>query len=431
MRGQLALLVAATTSLILIAFLVPLGFLVQQATADRATNAATREAEGVAPAVATVEADALDRMLEERSDDGGRNFPLTVFLPDGARIGAEADRSDAVALAERGESIIADTAEGREVLVAVQGVDDGTAVVRSFVSDAALWDGVVRAWLILGLLGVTLLGLSMVLADRMARSMVGPMRSLATVSHQLGAGRLEARVSPSGPKELRDVGHAVNQLAGRIAELLVAEREAVADHSHRLRTPLTVLRLDAEGLADPVEADRIGADVDSLERTVDDIIHEARRPIREGIAARCDAALIVAERVEFFSALASDEDRTVRTDLASGPLLVRVSAEDLAACVDALLGNVFAHTPAGTAFTVGLVAGMEDGSAGAMLTVSDEGPGFATASPLSRGTSGAASTGLGLDIVRRTAMASGGYVTVGSGSGARIIVGFGPPDGEA
>lgn len=431
MRGRLALLVAATTSLILIAFLVPLGFLVQQATADRATSAATREAEGMAPIVATVDTDGLERMLEQRSDDGGRVFPLTVFLPDGAGLGAEADRSDAVALAERGESITADTAEGREVLVAVQGVDDGTAVVRSFVSDAALWEGVVRAWLLLGLLGVTLLGLSMVLADRMARSMVAPMRSLATVSDQLGAGRLAARVRPSGPKELRAVGHAVNHLAGRIGELLVAEREAVADHSHRLRTPLTVLRLDAEGLADPVEAERLGADVDSLERTVDDIIHEARRPIREGIAARCDAALIVAERVDFFSALAVEENRAVKTELSDGPLPVRVSAEDFAACVDALLHNVFAHTRAGTSFTVRLVGGTGDGRAGAKLTVSDEGPGFAAADPLSRGSSGGASTGLGLDIVRRTAVASGGFVRVGNGAGARVTVGFGSPDEEA
>lgn len=423
------MLVAATTSLILIAFLIPLGYLVQQVAADRAINAATREAEGLAPIVATVNADVLALTVEQLSHDDRTNFPLTVFLPDGVRLGAEAVRSDAVKLAARGESLVADAGNGREVLVAVQGVYDGTAVVRSFVPDAAMWTGVRRAWVILGLLGLVLLSVSIVVADRMARSMVASMRSLAAVSHQLGAGRLDARVSPSGPNELRAVGHAVNQLARRIGELLTAEREAVADHSHRLRTPLTVLRLDAEGLADPAEADQIGADVDALERTVDDIIHEARRPIREGIAACCDATVVVAERVEFFSALAAEEERTVRTDLAAGPLLVRVSAEDLAACADALLGNVFAHTPAGTAFAVRLVAGMEGGRDGATLTVSDDGSGFVTGEPLSRGTSGAASTGLGLDIVRRTAEASGGSVAVSSEPGARIVVGLGPAGG--
>ena len=41
---------------------------------------------------------------------------------------------------------------------------------------------------------------------------------------------------------------AVNRLAGRIGELLAAEREAAANLAHRLRTPLTALRLDAEAL---------------------------------------------------------------------------------------------------------------------------------------------------------------------------------------
>ena len=39
------------------------------------------------------------------------------------------------------------------------------------------------------------------------------------------------------------MGSALNLLADRIDELIVADREAVADLSHRLRTPLTALRL--------------------------------------------------------------------------------------------------------------------------------------------------------------------------------------------
>lgn len=65
---------------------------------------------------------------------------------------------------------------------------------------------------------------------------------------------------------------------------------------------------------------------------------------------------MVRDRVEFWSVLAEETSRDVRADIAGGPLPVRMTATDLAACVDTLLGNVFAHTPDGTAFAVTLTA---------------------------------------------------------------------------
>ncbi len=413
MRRKLALLVAATTSLVLIAFLVPLGYLVQVVAADRAINAATREAEGIAPIVATVDRDVLQLALIQVAHDDRDDYPLTVFLPDGMVLGEPARRSTAVDLAASGRSLVAEAGAGREILVAVQGVDGGTAVVRSFVTGEALNQGVARAWLVLGALGLALLGLGVLVADRLARTLVKPMQALADVSHRLGAGELEARVRPAGPRELRAVGEAVNRLAGRIGELLAIEREAVADLSHRLRTPLTALRLDAEALPNPDDATRFGADVDALTRVVDDVIHEARRPVREGVRAFCDAAAVVADRLAFWSALAQEEDREVIMQLPPNPVSVRLSDMDLSAAVDALLGNVFAHTPAGTAFAVRLHV---DEDSRVVLTITDDGPGFGK-DLIQRGSSGK-STGLGLDIVRRTAEASGGGIRIGATPGA-------------
>ncbi|WP_433541250.1 hypothetical protein ACQP10_09910 [Streptosporangium sandarakinum] len=45
--------------------------------------------------------------------------------------------------------------------------------------------------------------------------------------------------------------------------------------------------------------------------------------------------------------------------------------------------------------------------------MSDDGPGFGIAAPPERGRSGAGSTGLGLDIARRTAESSGGSLSLG------------------
>ena len=113
-------------------------------------------------------------------------------------------------------------------------------------------------------------------------------------------------------------------------------------------------------------------------------------------------------------------------DTVPGPLPVAVGRAELAACLDALLGNVFAHTPEGTPYVVRL-ARLAGG--GAHLVIEDQGPGFRDATVVSRGTSGAGSTGLGLDIARQTAQASGGSFTVAPASprGARIVIELGPP----
>src|SRR5207248_5326441 len=83
---------------------------------------------------------------------------------------------------------------------------------------------------------------------------------------------------------------------------------------------------------------------------------------------------------------------------------VPVSPVALADVIDALIGNVFAHTPEGSAFdiTVRRVGSL------VTLAVDDSGPGFANVGVLERGVSGAGSTGLGLDIARRVVESAGG-----------------------
>ena len=82
------------------------------------------------------------------------------------------------------------------------------------------------------------------------------------------------------------MSNGLNRLAARIGELLAHERETLADLSHRLRTPLTALRIDAESLSDDEEVmSRVIGDVDALTRTVNEIIAEARRPAGDGAAA--------------------------------------------------------------------------------------------------------------------------------------------------
>lgn len=426
MRRRIALLVVATTALVVVAFLVPLAVLARTVAFDRAVNDATVQAQALTSVVSTADPRVLELSVQQANAEG--RFPVTVFRGDGTQFGAESARTPAVRLAERGRSLTVNTGGGVEVVVSVAETGGDQAVIRSAVSDAELARGVHRAWLLLAGLGVALSALSVLVADRMARGLVRPTRELAGVSNRLAGGELDARSGVESPREMREVSTALNRLAGRIRELLAEERERAADLSHRLRTPLMALRLDAEALADPAEARRITEHVDALQRAVTRIIDEAGE--RSGAATddvpeHCDAAAVVSERLAFWSVLAEDTDREVRADLAAGPLPVAVGEADLAACVDALLGNVFAHTEDGQGLSVALAA---EGD-GVRLVVEDEGPGFPAADtgPLRRGASGSGSSGLGLDIVRRAAAESGGGVQLerAPGGGARVVVDLG------
>ena len=265
----------------------------------------------------------------------------------------------------------------------------------------------------------------MLAGEVLTRRIVRPLVQTATTAQALSAGDTTARAPTDGPGEVADVGRALNRLADRIDELIAEERETVADLSHRLRTPLTALRLDAEALRDPADAERIGTHVSALERMLTAVIHAARRPQREGRMPSCDATAVVAERVAFWSALTEEQGRVAhRRPARSRPLPVRAGAEDLAAAVDALLENVIAHTPEGTAFAVRLVAtGVRRAARGGRRR-----PGPRPEEPV-RGRSDRGSSGLGLDIARRCAQASGGSMTLGRSpsGGALITVDLGRP----
>ncbi|MBQ0978477.1 HAMP domain-containing sensor histidine kinase [Micromonospora sp. M61] len=422
MRARLALLVAAVSVLTLIAFLVPLALLVRTVAEDRATVRATADAQSLVPVVGTADAATIRLTVEQLAAESGR--PVSVFLPDGTVLGAQTPRTPAVALAARGQSLTGESAAGREVVIAVQGRADGTGVIRIVVPQHELTAGVTRAWLVLALLGVILVLIGLLVADRLARTLVRPISDLSAVSHRLANAELDARVTPAGPPELREVAGALNHLATRIQVLLVQEREQVADLSHRLRTPLTALRLEAESLRDPEDAARITAAADGLERAVTGLIRQARWRHSPAGPAASDAAAIVADRVAFWSVLAEDTGRAVTLDLAPGPLPVGVAADDLAAAVDALLGNVFAHTPDGTSFAVRLAPDAGE----VVLSVADEGPGM-PAGAVRRGASAAGSTGLGLDIARRAAQTAGGRLELRTGprGGAQVLLRLGPP----
>ena len=242
---------------------------------------------------------------------------LRVLLPDGSRIGDPTPADpDAVALASGPPpaAFSRATADGVDVYSPVVLGTGAVVVLRVRVPNALLTDGVTSSWAVLAVVAVVLLAVSVAATDRLARSVTRPAADLARTSRNLARGDTSARADVGGPPEIAAVADALNLLADRIVELLAAERERVADLSHRLRTPLTALRLDAEGHG----AAALIEDVDRLEAEVTELIRSARRPLHEAVVLRCDLTAVVQDRVPFWGALADDDGRRWSPDVAPG-----------------------------------------------------------------------------------------------------------------
>lgn len=421
MRRQIGWLTAATTSAIVLAFVIPLCLLVRTLAEDRALALAEQEARDVAILVSSLAGDPALADLVLTLDGRSESARTQVLTPDGQVLGgatAGLASDPEVERAAAGTAFTRVDDRGAAILVPVLS-DDGTWVVRTVVPQQEMHRGVTRAWLFIVGLGLLLLLSAVVVSGRLARRISTPVTDLATVAHRLREGDLDARAQLAGPPETVELADAFNRLAERIVELLAAERAAVGDLSHRLRTPLTALRLDVESVTEPEPAERLRVHIGQLQRTVDAIVKDARRPVRHTMTSVADATAVVRERAAFWSALAEDEDRRVDIALPAQPCLVGVDEVDLRDIVDILVDNVFAHTPEGVGFSIGLAVG----PGRAVLSVRDEGAPQAGAHRPQAGRVGV--SGLGLQIVRRAAAGFRGEVEVrAEGQGFLVEVGL-------
>jgi signal transduction histidine kinase len=370
---------------------------------------------------------------------------LVVHAPN-TTAGTKAKTADVTRAAKGTAPVTVDVDDGLVVLRPVL-VGTRTSVVEVFVPEAQVTAGTARdLWLLFGIALVLVAG-SVIVVDRLARGAVNSARSLVQAAMAIGGGDLGVRIQPSGPRELAEAGYAFNRMADRLITSRTSEREMVADLSHRLRTPLTVLRLDAEAL-DPddthigeysaAELDRrrgirrIRQAIIALEDEVDQLINTTRKAVAAQVAAApevgvCDAAEVVRERMVFWAALAGDQNRQHRVIGAHLRTPVQVTRAELAAALDAVLGNVFRYTPQGTDFEVAI--SRRDGWVA--VRVDDAGPGIPDPErAMRRGESNQGSTGLGLDIARRAAQSTGGSVSLDRAAmgGASVVMLFADAD---
>ncbi len=423
MRRRILLTLLASTSIVLVAFLVPLMVLIGSFAEDRAQREVVLMTQPLVSGIPVAAPDALDDLVAAFVEETGN--PATIYLADDSIVGEPRPLDPSVQLAREKGAFFAEADGGRDLLIPIY-TDSGEAVLRVYVTQEQLTEAVREARLILLALGLALLAVSVGLGLLLARSFLRPISDLGATAGRLAGGDLSARVPASDIREIDNAGTALNRLASRVVELLDLEREEVADLAHRLRTPVAALRLDADSLPQADSTDRLRADVDRLDRMVDEVIHEARRPLRENIPASADLCALARERCAFWAVLAEDQDRTFAVDVPRGPLVVAAEGRDLGDALDALIGNVFSHTDEGIGLRVAVGSG---GPTNVWLEVSDDGPGFASGAVVERGLSVSGSTGLGLDIARRLAQRTGGSIEIGSSpsGGARVRLHLAPP----
>jgi signal transduction histidine kinase len=439
LRSRIRALAIGAAASVMVLFAVPLWILLDSSATQESREGAVTVARGVADYLSTgpTQRTLLEAYVERLNDRDDR-AEVTVLLPDGTTIGADLPEGAGADTDQRGRQDSDGDTSGADAsglmpvsqpeiheigggqLVTVHATtSDGAVTVLAYSSAHDERTRALHRLLWLGAAAVVLLLLAAAAAELVTRRLVRDLARTASAADRLGEGDLSARAPEEGvASEVRRVSAALNRLAARIGDLLAAERETVADLSHRLRTPLTAVRLDVEGLPPSDRRDELEAHLDHLERTLTAVIRAARRPEREGARPRCDAAQVLREQVDFWRPLAEDQDRATELSVPEGEVPVGCAPDDLRAAVDALLENCVAHTPEGTAISVALM--VPAAGEPVRLEVRDRGEGIPSGA-VRRGRSDRGSTGLGLDIARVCAEASGGGMEIVREDGWTVV----------
>ena len=278
----------------------------------------------------------------------------------------------------------------------------------------------------------------------MATSVSNPLRNLRSVASTLADGDLGARAEAErGPEEVRALARTFNAMSSRLAELIAAQRAFVGDASHQLRTPLTAILLQLQGLRSHLVDD-------AAKTTLDGVIDEASRFSRlvEGLLtlARAEGSTperqvvsvgdALRERRDLWDALATEKGVPIQVSAPPG-LTILVAPGAIEQILDNLLANVIEVAPAGAPLVVRAVDERTD----VLIEVADRGPGMSGEErrrAFDRFWRGPASvpgegSGLGLSIVAQLAHANGGDVELrdheGGGLVAAVRLARGPGNG--
>jgi signal transduction histidine kinase len=290
-------------------------------------------------------------------------------------------------------------------------------------------------------IGLLLVGFVLVLGvGRGARRFFGPVRALVEAAGRIEEGDYGARVPERGPREVRSLARAFNAMSARLEATDRQRRSFLADVTHELRTPLSVIRGQIEAIQEGVYAadeEHLAPILDAtraLEQLVEDVRTLALAESGSLTLARepVDLSVLTSESVAAFRAAADAAGVTLEADVPSDLPPVDADPVRLRGVLGNLVANALRHTPAGGAITVGLhaVAGPPDRDAETVeVAVHDTGRGI-PAELLPRvferfaKASDSPGSGLGLAIARDVVAAHGGTIVAESEPGHGTTIRF-------
>lgn len=284
-----------------------------------------------------------------------------------------------------------------------------------------------------GLVATVLVFIALAVSLSGVRRMSAPIDDLSDAAERIEHGDYSTRVTERGPRQVRSLVHAFNQMSARLGDLDSGRRTFLADVAHELRTPLTVIEGQLEAIEDgvyPADAAHL-APIREQIRTLDQLIDDLRTvALAESGSLTLergptDLGLLLDDVVAAYSAQARAADVSLRADHQAGQPAAFADPQRIRQVLGNLLANSLRHTPAGGHVTLSTRPSVD----GATLTVevSDTGRGIAP-DLLPRvfdrfvKEAGSPGSGLGLAICRDIVRAHGGDIEISSqpGQGARV-----------
>ncbi|WP_165225703.1 HAMP domain-containing sensor histidine kinase [Aquisphaera insulae] len=283
----------------------------------------------------------------------------------------------------------------------------------------------------------------------LARQVLAPVQRIVATADEITASQLDRRIEVANPDdEIGRLADTFNGMIERLERSFQEVRRFTADAAHELRTPLAILRNEAEvALRVPRDSDQYR---DCLEDMLEEIDHLSRLTEALLILFRGDAGLgsnrrepveidaVIEEIADHVRVVASEREQTLTVE-ANAPCRVVGNPEQLRRLLFNLLDNAIKFTPAGG--TIEVRAGAADGQV--RLVVADTGIGIAPEhlprvfdrfyrvdSARSRRTGG---IGLGLAICRSIVGSHHGTITLESalGQGTTVTVNLPCASGSA
>ncbi|MFF3457230.1 ATP-binding protein [Streptomyces sp. NPDC002730] len=451
MTRRLLLSYLTLAALVLICLEFPLGYVYTRAERERATNAATEEAESVAGYAALSLAYGRPKELAERVDIcaeriGGR---LLVVDSSGTLLATShpLSRDQQAGLAQHpeiaaallggdGANVRTSTIGGVQWLSVAVPVRHGATLhgaVRLTVPTDAIANNVHRVWLVLGLGGLGVLAVVTLAAFALARWIGRPILELERAAHTLAGGSLSTPASvTTGPPEVRSLAATFNRTAALLEHLLASQSAFAGEASHQLKTPLAALRLRLDNMEPGIPPQMRGnlnaamTETDRLARMVEGLLAFARMEETALTPEPVDLDRVLQDRTLAWTGLYAREG--VRLVLKGNPVGTALAVPGaLEQILDNLLSNALRVAPTRSVVTVS----RRLSATAAELHVEDQGPGM-TAEQRSRAfdrfwrapDAPRGGTGLGLALVQRLTLASGGEALLlpAPGGGLRAVI---------